>query len=162
MSKMMIYHAVIGAVLAVGASREQIWGVDMLAKTIDASNEQEVNDHKADGWHDHPQKVIDEEKARLMRENAELKTGNAKLANDEIAKLQAEKQALQQQIDELTAKLVVYEKAQDANKDGQVSFDEMTADQLKAYLDSKGIKYDKRSSKDSLAALANNGNEEVV
>lgn len=154
MSKMMIYHAVIGATLVAGTSVENIWGMDMLTKTIDASDEQEVNDHKADGWHDHPQKVIDEEKVRLMRENAELKTGNAKLANDEIAKLQAEKQALQQQIDELKAKLAVYKTAQDGNKDGQVSFDEMTIDQLKAYLDSKGIKYDKRASKDNLVLLA--------
>lgn len=167
MSKMMIYHALVGASLMIGANREKVWGIDMLTKTINSFDEQEVNEHKADGWHKSPQDVIDElEKARLTKENQGLKAdiGYAKTANEnaeKLAQLTADNERLQNEIatliaknDELTAKLGVYETAQDGNKDGQVSFDEMTADQLKAYLDSKGVKYDKRTGKDGLVALA--------
>lgn len=167
MAKMMIYHAIVGASLVMGASREKVWGVDMLVKTIDPTNEETVTEHKADGWHKNPQDVIDElEKARLTKENQGLKAdiGNIKTANEntqKLAELTAENDRLQKEVatliaknDELTAKLAVYETAQDGNKDGVVSFDEMTADQLKAYLDGKGIKYDKRTGKDGLIALA--------
>lgn len=160
MSKMMIYHVLMGASLAVEASRERVWGVDMLVKTIDPTNEAEVNEHKADGWHKSPQDVIDElEKARLTQENQGLKAdiGEMKTANEnaqKLVELTAENDRLQKEVAELTARLAVYETAQDGNKDGVVAFDEMTADQLKAYLDGKGIKYDRRTGKEGLIALA--------
>lgn len=160
MAKMMIYRAIVGASLVMGASREKVWGVDMLVKTIDPTNEETVTEHKADGWQKNPQDVIDElEKARLTKENQGLKAdiGNIKTANEntqKLAELTAENDRLKQEVAELKARLAVYETAQDGNKDGQVSFDEMTADQLKAYLDSKGVKYDKRTGKEGLIALA--------
>lgn len=165
MSKMMIYHTLVGASLMIGANRETVWGVDMLTKTINPFDENEVGEHKADGWHKSPQAVIDElEKARLAKENQGLKADigemkTKKELDDEMARLKAENDRLQKEVAELTARLAVYETAQDGNKDGQVSFDEMTADQLKAYLDSKGVKYDKRTGKDGLIALATGANE---
>lgn len=61
MNKITIYRAVVGAmaVLAGSAQIENVWGHEMLVKTIDAGNKDEVEAHKADGWHDNPQKVID-------------------------------------------------------------------------------------------------------
>lgn len=160
MAKMMIYHTLMGASLAMGANRETVWGVDMLVKTIDGGDEKTVNYHKSDGWHNTPQGVIDEiEQTRLAKENQGLKADigdlkTKKELDDELARLKAENDRLKQEIADLTARLAVYETAQDGNKDGSVSFDEMTADQLKAYLDGKGIKYDKRTGKDGLIALA--------
>lgn len=160
MAKMMIYHAIVGAMLMTGANREKVWGVDMLVKTIDPFDETAVNEHKADGWHKSPQDVIDElEKVRLSRESVALRADidslkNQKALDDKIAQLTADNERLQYEVGELTAKLAMYETAQDANNDGQVSFDEMTADQLRAYLDSKGVKYEKRTSKDNLVSLA--------
>lgn len=168
MVKMMIYHALIGASLMIGANREKVWGVDMLTKTIDGGDEKTVNEHKADGWHKNPQGVIDElEKARLAKENQGLKAdiGEMKTVNEnaqKLAELTAENDRLQKEVAELTARLAIYETAQDGNKDGVVAFDEMTADQLKAYLDGKGIKYDKRTGKDGLIALAMGANNVPV
>lgn len=165
MAKMMIYHALIGASLIIGANREKVWGVDMLTKTINPFDENEVGEHKADGWHKSPQGVIDElEKARLAKENQGLKAdiGEMKTVNEnaqKLAELTAQNDRLQKEVAELTARLAVYETAQDGNKDGVVAFDEMTADQLKAYLDGKGIKYDKRTGKDGLIALAVGAND---
>lgn len=160
MAKMMIYHALIGASLIIGANREKVWGVDMLVKTIDGGDEKTVNYHKSDGWYNTPQGVIDEiEQARLAKENQGLKADigemkTKKELDDELARLKADNERLQQEVAELKARLAVYETAQDGNKDGVVAFDEMTADQLKAYLDGKGIKYDKRTGKEGLIALA--------
>lgn len=104
--------------------------------------------------------MIDElEKARLSKENQELKAdiGEMITANEnaqKLAQLTADNERLQNEVAELKAKLAIYETAQDGNKDGVVAFDEMTADQLKVYLDGKGIKYDKRTGKDGLIALA--------
>lgn len=160
MSKIMIYHTLVGASLMIGANREKVWGVDMLTKTINPFDEKEVGEHKADGWQKSPQAVIDElEKVRLAKENKGLKAdiGEMITANEnaeKLAQLTADNERLQNEVAELKAKLAIYETAQDINKDGQVSFGEMTVEQLKVYLDSKGIKYDKRIGKDGLIALA--------
>lgn len=56
--KITIYHALTESTL--GGRIEKVWGKKMLVKTIDSSHLDDVERHKADGWHHTPDAVINQ------------------------------------------------------------------------------------------------------
>lgn len=104
-----IYRKQAGATTAMlNASHvENVWGVGMLVKTIDASDADAVQAAKDEGWQDKPQAVIDEiEGDRLAIENARLQRQiDSAKAIERVAELEKEKEQLLQQVTDLTRQL---------------------------------------------------------
>lgn len=155
MSKMMIY----APLSAIGGTIENVWGKKMRVKSIDASDKDEVEQAKADGWSNKAQDVIDQVEAeKLQAENKVMKgqlSGSIEGAMTKRAKELEEQlsQALTE-IAELESKLAIYEESKDANGDGVVSYDEMTKDELKVLLEQRHVEFVERDSKDALIQKA--------
>lgn len=153
MSKIMIY----APLSAIGGTIENVYGTKMRVRVIDASDKDEVEQAKYDGWSNKPQEVIDG--LELERQNSAMKGvvgGNSVTALLE-AELEEAKGVIDEKIEriaELEQKLAIYEETKDANGDGVVSYDEMTKDELKALLEQRGVEFVERDSKDALIQKA--------
>lgn len=105
MQNMTIYRKTSGADTQMlnESKRENVWGHNMLVKTIDASDKDAVAQAKADGWQNDPQSVIDEvEGEQLQAENNLLKRQAASAkAIERVAELEAENAKLKAEIAEL-------------------------------------------------------------
>lgn len=169
MSNMMIY----APLSATGGNIENVYGTKMRVRVIDASNKDEVEQAKADGWMPKADDVIEQiETEKLEAENKVMKTVLADGADkdriaeleeqlttalEEIAGFEQERAESDKVIDEkiariaeLEAKLAIYEESKDANGDGVVSYDEMTKDELKVLLEQRDVEFVERDSKDAL------------
>lgn len=134
------------ALSATSGDVESVWGHQMRVKTIDSSQLEQV---KADGWHTHPQAVIDELDVLAMQAENEAmkKTLDVSKYKERIAQLEAENTVLKD-------RLAVYESSRDTNQDGVVGYDEMTVDELKILLEQRKVSYKARDSKADLVKLA--------
>lgn len=165
--KMTIYRSLIGASLAIlnTAKRENVWGHDMLVKTIDASDKEQVEQAQADGWQKTPQAVIDEnEGLQLEAENKALKgqINNAETlqkANEleqENLHLKQENERLTAENEDLKGQLTKAEKAKE-KADAQAfeaKLNDMTVPELEEYLTSKKIEHASGLKKADLIKLA--------
>lgn len=172
MSKMMIY----ASLSATGGNIENVYGHKMRVRTIDASDKDEVEQAKADGWLSKADDVIEQIEAQAMKKDNDKMKGQLSGGNDkrvkeleeqlsqaltEIAGFEQERTESDKVIDEkiariaeLESKLAIYEESKDVNGDGVVSYDEHNKDELKALLDDRGVDYVERDSKDALIQKA--------
>lgn len=172
MSNMMIY----AALSATGGNIENVYGTKMRVRVIDASNKDEVEQAKADGWMPKADDIIEQiETEKLEAENKVMKgklnggldgAMNKRIdeleeqlttALEEIAGFEQERAESDKVIDEkiariaeLEQKLTIYEESKDVNGDGVVSYDEMTKDELKVLLEQRDVDFVERDSKDAL------------
>lgn len=82
---------------------ENVWGHQMLVRTVDKSDKELASQLKADGWQPDPQSVIDEvEGEQLQAENARLQRQiDSAKAIERVAELEAENDKLKAEITEL-------------------------------------------------------------
>ena len=152
---MMIY----APLSAIGGTIENVWGTEMRVRTIDASDKDEVEKAKADGWSNKAQDVIEQiETQKLEAENkvmkGKLNGGLDGAMNKRIDELEAQLAEALTEVAQLEAKLAIYEESKDANGDGVVSYDEMTKDELKVLLEQRDVEFVERDSKDALIQKA--------
>lgn len=159
MSKIMIYATTDKA----GGNVENVWGYQMLTRSIDSSNKDEVEQAKKDGWSNKAQDVIEQVEAeKLQAENKVMKTVLADGADkdrineleEQLSQALTEIAGLEETVTELTDKVEAYEKSKDVNGDSKVSYDEMEKDDLKTLLDERGVKYVSRDNLDDLIQKA--------
>ena len=153
MSNKMIY----APLSATGGNIENVYGTKMRVRVIDASNKDEVDQAKADGWMPKADDVIEQiETEKLEAENKVMKSkldgGRAgdTVNNPRIDELEAQLAEALTEVAELEPKLAIYEESKDANGDGVVSYDEMTKDELKVLLEQREVEFVERDSKDAL------------
>lgn len=158
MSKMMIYANTDKA----GGNIENVWGHQMLTRSIDSSNKDEVEQAKADGWTNKPQDVIKQIEAQAMKKDNDKMKGQLSGGNDKRVK-ELEKQlsqalteiaGLEETVTELKDKVEVYEKAKDKNGNSKIDYEEMTNAELQKLLDQRKVDYNKRDGKDALIKAA--------
>ena len=82
MSKIMIYATTDKA----GGNVENVWGHQMLTRSIDSSNKDEVEQAKADGWTNKPQDVIKQIEAQAMKKDNDKMKGRLSGGNDKRVK----------------------------------------------------------------------------
>lgn len=151
MSKMMIYATTDKA----GGNIENVWGHQMLTRSIDSSNKDEVEQAKADGWTNKPQDVIKQIEAQAMKKDNDKMKGQLSGGNDKrVKELEEQLSQALTEIAGLESKLAIYEESKDANGDGVVSYDEMTKDELKVLLEQRDVEFVERDSKDTLIQKA--------
>lgn len=148
MSNMMVY----ATTDKVGGNIESVWGTKMRVRTIDASNKDEVEQAKADGWLSKAGDVI--EQIETQKLEAENKIMKGKLSNGDgnkrIKELEEQLSEALTEVAQLEAKLGIYEESKDVKGDGVVSYNEMTKDELKALLEQRDVEFVERDSKDTL------------
>lgn len=158
MSKMMIYATTDKA----GGNIENVWGHQMLTRSIDSSNKDEVEQAKADGWTNKPQDVIKQIEAQAMKKDndkmkGQLPSGNDKRVKEleeQLSQALTEIAGLEETVTELKDKVEVYEKTKDKNGNGKVDYEEMTNAELQKLLDQRKVEYNKRDGKDALIKAA--------
>lgn len=156
MSKIMIYATTDKA----GGNIENVWGHQMLTRSIDSSNKDEVEQAKADGWTNKPQDVIEQVEAeKLQAENKVMKgqlgdDKRVKELEEQLSQALTEIAGLEETVTVLTDKVEVYEKAKDTNGNGKVDYEEMTNAELQKLLDQRKVDYNKRDGKDALIKAA--------
>ena len=158
MSKIMIYATTDKA----GGNIENVWGHQMLTRSIDSSNKDEVEQAKADGWTNKPQDVIKQIEAQAMKKDNDKMKGQLSGGNDkrvkeleeQLSQALTEIAGLEETVTELKDKVEVYEKAKDKNGNGKVDYEEMTNAELQKLLDQRKVDYNKRDGKDALIKAA--------
>ena len=158
MSKMMIYATTDKA----GGNIENVWGHQMLTRSIDSSSKDEVEQAKADGWTNKPQDVIKQIEAQAMKKDndkmkGQLSGGNNKRVKEleeQLSQALTEIAGLEETVTELKDKVEVYESAKDKNGNGKVDYEEMTNAELQKLLDQRKVEYNKRDGKDALIKAA--------
>ena len=156
MSKMMIYATADKA----GGNIENVWGHQMLTRSIDSSNKDEVEQAKADGWSNKAQDVIEQVEAeKLQAENKVMKgqlggDKRVKELEEQLSQALTEIAGLEEAVTELKDKVEVYEKAKDKNGNSKVDYEEMTNAELQKLLDQRKVEYNKRDGKDALIKAA--------
>lgn len=158
MSKMMIYATTDKA----GGNIENVWGHQMLTRSIDSSNKDEVEQAKADGWTNKPQDVIKQIEAQAMKKDNDKMKGQLSGGNDkrikelegQLSQALTEIAGLEETVTELKDKVEVYESAKDKNGNGKVDYEEMTNAELQKLLDQRKVEYNKRDGKDALIKAA--------
>lgn len=151
MSKMMIYANTDKA----GGNVENVWGHQMLTRSIDSRNKDEVEQAKADGWTNKPQDVIKQIEAKAMKKDNDKMKGQLSGGNDKrVKELEEQLSQALTEVAELEQKLAIYEESKDVNGDGVVSYDEMTKDELKVLLEQRDVEFVERDSKDTLIQKA--------
>lgn len=177
MSNMMIY----APLSATGGNIENVWGHKMRVRVIDASDKDEVEKAKADGWMPKADDVIKQiETEKLEAENKVMKgvlgarvgdtANNSRIdeleeqlstALTEIAGFEQEREESDKVINEkiariaeLEQKLAIYEESKDANGNGKVDYEEMTIAELSALLKQRDIEFNARDGKAALVNLA--------
>lgn len=156
MSNMMIY----APLSATGGNIENVYGTKMRVRVIDASNKDEVEQAKADGWQPKADDVIEQiETEKLEAENKVMKgvldgragdnADNPRIkeleeqlttALTEIAGFEQERTDASNVINEKIARIAELE-AELASVASTTSYDDMEKDDLKALLDKRGVKY---------------------
>lgn len=105
MENITIYRKVNGADTQIlnESKLENVWGHQMLVRTVDKSDKELASQLKADGWQPDPQSVIDEvEGEQLQAENESLKRqANSAKAIERVKELEAENDNLKAEIAEL-------------------------------------------------------------
>lgn len=105
MENITIYRKVSGAdTQTLNESKlENVWGHQMLVRTVDKSDKELASQLKAEGWQPDPQSVIDEvEGEQLQAENARLQRQiDSAKAIERVAELEAENDKLKSEIAEL-------------------------------------------------------------
>lgn len=105
MSKMMIYATTDKA----GGNIENVWGHQMLTRSIDSSNKDEVEQAKADGWTNKPQDVIKQIEAQAMKKDNDKIKGQ--LGDDKRVK------ELEEQLSQALTEIAEFEQERtDSNK----------------------------------------------
>lgn len=160
MSNMMIYATTDKA----GGNIENVWGHQMLTRSIDSSNKDEVEQAKADGWTNKPQDVIKQIEAQAMKKDNDKMKGQLVGSNppnsrnkeleEQLSQALTEIAGLEETVTVLTDKVEVYEKAKDKNGNGKVDYEEMTNAELQKLLDQRKVEYNKRDGKDALIKAA--------
>lgn len=156
MSKMMIYATTDKA----GGNVENVWGHQMLTRSIDSSNKDEVEQAKADGWTNKPHDVIKQIEAQAMKKDNDKMKGQlggdkrVKELEEQLSQALTEIAGLEETVTELKDKVEVYEKAKDKNGNGKVDYEEMTNAELQKLLDQRKVEYNKRDGKDALIKAA--------
>ena len=159
MTDMMIY----ATTDKIGGNVENVWGYQMLTRSIDSSNKDAVEQVKADGWSNKAQDIIEQVEAeKLQAENKVMKgklssgDGNKRIKELEVelAGVLTDNAKLESELKHVQAKLAIYEESKDVNGDGVVSYDEMEKDELKSLLDKRGVKYVSRDNLDDLIQKA--------
>lgn len=158
MSKMMIYATTDKA----GGNIENVWGHQMLTRSIDSNNKDEVEQAKADGWTNKPQDVIKQIEAQAMKKDNDKMKGQLSGGNDkrvkeleeQLSQALTEIARLEETVTVLTDKVEVYEKSKDKNGNGKVDYEEMTNAELQKLLDQRKVEYNKRDGKDALIKAA--------
>lgn len=160
MSKIMIY----APLSAIGGTIENVWGTEMRVKSIDSSDKDAVEQAKTDGWTNKPQDVIKQVEAeKLQAENKVMKgqlvgsnppNSRTKELEEQLSQALTEIAGLEETVTELTDKISVYESSKDANKDGKVSYDEMTIKELAVLLTQRKVDHSTRDGKDALIKAA--------
>lgn len=151
MSKIMIYATTDKA----GGNVENVWGHQMLTRSIDSSNKDEVEQAKADGWSNKPQDVIKQIEAQAMKKDNDKMKGQLSGGNDKrIKELEEQLSQALTEIAGLEAKLAIYEESKDTNGNGKVDYEEMTNAELQKLLDQRKVEYNKRDGKDALIKAA--------
>ena len=158
MSKIMIYATTDKA----GGNIENVWGHQMLTRSIDSSNKDEVEQAKADGWTNKPQDVIKQIEAQAMKKDNDKMKGQLSGGNDkrvkeleeQLSQALTEIAGLEETVTELKDKVEVYEKAKDKNGNGKIDYEEMTNAELQKLLDQRKVEYNKRDGKDALIKAA--------
>ena len=158
MSNMMIYATTDKA----GGNIENVWGHQMLTRSIDSSNKDEVEQAKADGWTNKPQDVIKQIEAQAMKKDNDKMKGQLSGGNDkrvkeleeQLSQALTEIAGLEETVTELKDKVEVYESAKDTNGNGKVDYEEMTNAELQKLLDQRKVEYNKRDGKDALIKAA--------
>ena len=158
MSKIMIYATTDKA----GGNVENVWGHQMLTRSIDSSDKDEVEQAKADGWTNKPQDVIKQIEAQAMKKDNDKMKGQLSGGNDkrvkeleeQLSQALTEIAGLEETVTELKDKVEVYEKAKDKNGNGKVDYEEMTNAELQKLLDQRNVEYNKRDGKDALIKAA--------
>lgn len=170
MSNMMIY----ALLSATGGNIENVYGTKMRVRVIDASNKDEVEQAKADGWKPKADDIIEQiETEKLEAENKVMKSkldggragdtaNNSRIdeieeqlstALTEIADFEQEREESNKVIDEKIARIAELE-AELASVVSTTSYDDMEKDDLKALLDKRGVKYVSRDNLDDLIQKA--------
>ncbi|WP_165571281.1 hypothetical protein, partial [Paracoccus nototheniae] len=90
---------------------------------------------------------------QLKTENKELKERHKELEL-QLSTALTEIAGYEVKVKDLKDKLAIYETAKDTDGDGKVSYDEMTADELRALLDQRKVEYKARDSKSDLVQKA--------
>lgn len=159
MSNMMIY----ATTDKVGGTIENVYGHDMKVRVIDASDKDAVDEAKADGWLSKASDVIEQiETQKLEAENEVMK---GKLSNGdsnkrikelevELAGVLTDNAKLESELEHAKNKLTIYESSKDTNKDGKVSYDEMTIKELAVLLTQRKVDHSTRDGKDALIKAA--------
>ena len=145
-----------------GGNVENVWGHQMLTRSIDSSNKDEVEQAKADGWTNKPQDVIKQIEAQAMKKDNDKMKGQLSGGNDkrvkelegQLSQALTEIAGLEETVTELKDKVEVYEKANDKNGNGKVDYEEMTNAELQKLLDQRKVEYNKRDGKDALIKAA--------
>ena len=145
-----------------GGNIENVWGHQMLTRSIDSSNKDEVEQAKADGWTNKPQDVIKQIEAQAMKKDNDKMKGQLSGGNDkrvkeleeQLSQALTEIAGLEETVTELTDKVEVYETAKDTNGNGKVDYEEMTNAELQKLLDQRKVEYNKRDGKDALIKAA--------
>ena len=158
MSKMMIYATTDKA----GGNIENVWGHQMLTRSIDSSNKDEVEQAKADGWTNKPQDVIKQIEAQAMKKDNDKMKGRlsggydkrVKELEEQLSQALTEIAGLEETVTELKDKVEVYESAKDKNGNSKVDYEEMTNAELQKLLDQRKVDYNKRDGKDALIKAA--------
>lgn len=160
MSKMMIY----ATTDKTGGNIENVWGHQMLTRSIDSSNKDEVEQAKADGWTNKPQDVIKQIEAQAMKKDNDKMKGQLAGSNppnsrtkeleEQLSQALTEIAGLEETVTELKDKVEVYEKAKDKNGNGKIDYEEMTNAELQKLLDQRKVEYNKRDGKDALIKAA--------
>lgn len=156
MSKMMIYATTDKA----GGNVENVWGHQMLTRSIDSSNKDAVEQAKADGWSNKAQDVIEQVEAeKLQAENKVMKgqlggDKRVKELEEQLSQALTEIAGLEETVTVLTDKVEVYEKTKDKNGNGKVDYEEMTNAELQKLLDQRKVDYNKRDGKEALIKAA--------
>lgn len=159
MSNMMIY----APLSTIGGTIENVWGTEMRVRTIDSSDKELAEALQAEGWKPKAGDVIEQiETQKLEAENEVMK---GKLSNGDsnkrIKELEVElvgaltdNAKLESELEHAKNKLAIYESSKDANKDGKVSYDEMTIKELAVLLTQRKVDHSTRDGKDALIKAA--------
>lgn len=97
MSKMMIYATTDKA----GGNVENVWGHQMLTRSIDSSNKDEVEQAKTDGWTNKPQDVIKQIEAQAMKKDNDKMKGQLVGSNPPNSRTKELEEQLSQALTEI-------------------------------------------------------------
>lgn len=120
-----------------------------------AHDEDEADALKAKGYVEHAE-AVKIEPSHEISDGELLSDVGEQLAEayEHIELLEGAIEVKDKEIADLKAKLAIYEETKDTNKDGKVSYDEMTIKELAVLLTQRKVDHSTRDGKDALIKLA--------